>query len=284
MAATAFALSVSFLLLGAKAALWSPTYIVVKILYLESQNVEEVVLTGIHIADYNYENYNLEKLVSYVLKSTSIPRIRISSLEPPELTQKLLGLYQDNPRLCPHFHMSIQSLDALVLEKMKRSYSPKDVAYCLESIHSCLPQAFVGMDIICGFPGETEERFLNTYERLHNLPWTSIHSFPYSPRQGTYALKLPDQNPRHVIKARSRKLSALGEARLLQKQKEQVGLTHQALVLDKKSKKFPNYKEALTKNFWTLLLPSDSDLSAGKQLQVKVSHLKESHLFAQVAQ
>ncbi|MBK7892586.1 MAG: tRNA (N(6)-L-threonylcarbamoyladenosine(37)-C(2))-methylthiotransferase MtaB [Bdellovibrionales bacterium] len=163
--------------------------IVARLNELMSAGAREVVLTGVHIGDYEDGEKRLEDLVETVLRATSIPRIRLSSLEPVELTDRLLALFE-NSRLCPHFHMSIQSASTATLERMRRQYTAQDVESALLKIKRVLPNAFVGMDVIVGFPGETDDEFQETYERLARLPWTRIHVFPYSERPGTKALKL----------------------------------------------------------------------------------------------
>ncbi|MCB0412408.1 MAG: MiaB/RimO family radical SAM methylthiotransferase, partial [Bdellovibrionales bacterium] len=141
---------------------------------LYQQGVREVVLTGVHIGDYEDVNLKLEDLIETLLKKTFMPRFRLSSLEPVELSDRLLELYQD-PRMCPHFHMSIQSAQTKVLKDIKRNYGAQEVEESLEKIALRLPRAFVGMDVIVGFPGESEAEFQETHDRLASLPWTRIH-------------------------------------------------------------------------------------------------------------
>ena len=153
---------------------------------LEEEGVKEVVLTGVHIGDYRDENKNLDDLIPYLLEKTSIPRIRLTSLEPIEITDKLLNCYTDQ-RMCPHFHISLQSTNSSVLKSMKRNYSQKEVKTAFQKIAQTIPEAFVGMDIIAGFPSESQKDFEESYELLKDQPWTNMHVFPYSPRKGTYS-------------------------------------------------------------------------------------------------
>ena len=150
---------------------------------LSLQGVNEMVLTGVHIGDYidesSGEKLVLEDLVEAVLTKTKVPRIRLTSLEPIELSERLLKLYKNNPRLCAHFHMSIQSATTKTLAAMKRKYTSQEVSESLINIKKILPNAFVGMDVIVGFPGESEEEFLDTYNRLENLPWTQTVSYTH---------------------------------------------------------------------------------------------------------
>src|SRR5262249_38656727 len=152
------------------------------------QGVKEVVLTGVHIGDYEDGEKRLEDLIEAVLARTKISRIRLTSFEPPEVSDRLIELYSD-PRLCRHFHMSIQSANSKVLKDMKRYYTAEQVEGVLNKIAYQVPGSFVGMDVIAGFPGESEEEFEDTFERLERLPWTRIHVFPYSQRPGTFATR-----------------------------------------------------------------------------------------------
>ena len=162
---------------------------------LHENSIKEVVLTGVHIGDYKDSDTpgknHLAQLVESLLQHTDISRIRLSSLEPIELTLSLLKLFS-NPRMCPHFHMSIQSVNTEVLKQMKRKYQKEQVLECFQAIRDYVPGAFIGMDIIVGFPSENTFQFEDTYESLCQSPWTRLHVFPYSERKGTWAsLKIP---------------------------------------------------------------------------------------------
>ena len=213
---------------------------------LYDAGAREAVLTGVHIADYRDGERDLEDLVEAVLTRTRMPRLRLSSLEPGELSPRLLALYKD-PRLCPHFHMSIQSANTKVLFEMKRQYTADAVETSLAAIARDVPGAFVGMDVIAGFPGETEDEFTDTYLRLSRLPWTKLHVFPYSPRPGTFANRRKDGIERGEVKARARRLRELSAARLVERAAAQVGQTKSGLVL--------RGGELVTKDYWTVRVP-----------------------------
>lgn len=204
--------------------------LVKRIQALHDQGTQEVVLTGVHIADYRDGEKVLEDLVEAVLLKTKMPRFRLTSLEPGEVSERLLDLFQDE-RLCRHFHMSIQSANTKVLKDMKRAYDAQAVETSLETIARRVPGAFVGMDVISGFPGETEEEFADTYARLDRLPWTRLHVFPYSPRPGTFAARRSDGLDRSVIKARAHRLRELSDARLAAEANRQIGKSKAALTL-----------------------------------------------------
>jgi threonylcarbamoyladenosine tRNA methylthiotransferase MtaB len=190
----------------------------------------EIVLTGVHIADYRDGDQVLEDLVEAVLARTSIPRVRLTSLEPGEVSERLFELFQDD-RLCRHFHMSIQSANSKVLKDMKRAYDASLVEASLEAIAHRVPGAYVGMDVIAGFPGETEDEFTDSYTRLERLPWTRLHVFPYSPRPGTFAARRTDGLDRALIKARAQRLRELSDARVGLEAKRQVGQVKAVLSL-----------------------------------------------------
>jgi threonylcarbamoyladenosine tRNA methylthiotransferase MtaB len=226
--------------------------LVEKIRQLEGSGLKEVVLTGVHIGDYEMQEngrlFRLEDLVENVLTKTKIPRIRLSSLEPVEISPRLLDLYSDE-RLCPHFHMSIQSGDSEVLSQMKRKYGEAEVRGSLETINKKFGNVFVGMDVIAGFPTETDEQFENTYKILSETPWTRLHVFPYSERSGTKAAILP-QVTMMKRKERAQRMRELSLHRLQSEALKQAGSLKKALVLNK----FSDRGQALSRDYWNLNL------------------------------
>ena len=219
--------------------------LVVRARSLSAGGAREIVLTGVHIADYRDGESVLEDLVETLLVKTRGIDFRLSSLEPGELSPRLLGLYADQ-RLRPHFHLSIQSANSSVLLAMKRQYDAVAVEQSLEAIHRILPDAFVGMDVIAGFPSEEDEHFADSYARLANLPWTQLHVFPYSPRPGTYAARLNDLAGPVIRHARARRLRELSTARLSEKADAQTGRNKLGLGLGN--------GRAMTADYWTLVL------------------------------
>lgn len=243
-----------------------------KIKELESQNAKEVVLTGVHIGDYADETFpsavkGLEDLVESVLKQTSIPRIRLSSLEPIELSDRLVDLFK-NPRLCAHFHMSIQSANTEVLKEMKRKYSEQEVRSSLEKISNHVPNSFVGMDVIAGFPTETDEQFENTYKVLSETPWTRLHVFPYSERQGTRAATL-NQVHQMKRKERAQRLRELSLHRLQSEALKQIGTIKSVLVLNKPSTSY----QGVSRDYWNVHLGLD---------EIQIVQHKNSEVMAKV--
>ncbi len=244
---------------------------------LYSQSYREVVLTGVHIGDYEdiigEQKKSLEDLVETLLLKTKVPRFRLTSLEPIELTERLLELFSDE-RLCPHFHMSIQSANSVVLKDMKRKYSQIEVRDAFERIYTKIPNAFVGMDVIAGFPTETREHFDDTHQLLRNTPWTRMHVFPYSERPGTKALVLGQTVPWQERLIRASRLRELSSQRHLESAKKQIGTVKKVITLNDKKNKL----KGLSRDFWNISLNPATDLTSAqnKELLVKVTGIFEN--------
>lgn len=217
---------------------------------------KEVVITGIHLGDYEDGDKRLEDMVEAILEQTTLPRLRLTSLEPLELTSRLTELCK-NKRVCPHFHMSIQTVNTKVLALMKRKYTKEDVLDSLKRAKSVAESVFVGMDVIVGFPGETEENFNETYVALKNSPdWDKIHVFPYSERPKTGAVLLEGSVPIMERKRRSKMLRELSKERFQQSLEAQVGKELDVLVFEKKDfKGRRNYSQGLSKNYFAAVFP-----------------------------
>jgi threonylcarbamoyladenosine tRNA methylthiotransferase MtaB len=238
---------------------------------LHTQGHQEIVLTGVHIADYRDGEAVLEDLVEEVLERTMVPRLRLTSLEPGEVSSRLLDLYR-NSRMCPHFHMSIQSANSKVLRDMKRQYNAQAVEDSLREIAARVPGVFVGMDVIAGFPGESDEDFLDSYERLKKLPWTKLHVFPYSQRPGTFASRRSDQVHPSQVKKRAQLLRELSDERWIEQAKEQIGTVKTGLTL--------RDGRILTRDFWTLQ-PLENPAPFNQELQVRIQGFDGHFLIGQ---
>jgi threonylcarbamoyladenosine tRNA methylthiotransferase MtaB len=232
---------------------------------------KEVVLTGIHLGDYEDSKGNrLEEMIEAVLEQTNLPRLRLTSLEPLELSDRILELSK-NPRFCSHFHMSVQSVNTKILKRMKRNYTKEDVLDSFKRAKSVDSKTFIGMDVIVGFPGETEEDFKETYEALKNSPhWDRIHVFPYSERPKTGALQYKDDSvPIVERKKRSKILRELSKKRFHERLKSQVGQTLDTLVLENKISARSN-TEGLTQNYWPVVFIDSPKAKAHQIVKAKV--------------
>lgn len=181
---------------------------------LAETGYREVVLTGIHLGKYGYgdaRSPGLPGLLQSIGRERLPLRIRLSSLEPTEIGPDLIEMAGSEAWLCRHFHIPLQSGDAATLERMHRRYRPQDFARLVERIHSALPQAAIGVDVMAGFPGENEEAHQRTAGLLKDLPISYLHVFPFSRRQGTAAFDMTDQVHPAAIKERAARIRSLGE-------------------------------------------------------------------------
>jgi len=179
----------------------------------EADDVKEVVLTGTQPGGYGRDcvgGEDLAGLLRLVLYETSIPRIRLSSLQPQEMSPALLGLWEDR-RLCQHFHIALQSGSDAVLARMRRRYTTGEFAAALEAIRERLPDAAVTTDVLVGFPGETDADFAATRRFCQEAGFAALHVFPFSARPGTLAAKMPDQVSAATKRARVQETLGLGE-------------------------------------------------------------------------
>jgi threonylcarbamoyladenosine tRNA methylthiotransferase MtaB len=173
-----------------------------------AEGYKEVVLTGTKIGSYNHEGVGLKGLLQRIMTETDVPRLRLSSLQPREITPELIGLWHDT-RLCRHFHLSLQSGANSVLTRMKRNYAVGDYQQAVALIRELVPEVAITTDIIAGFPGETEAEFRESYALCRQIGFARIHVFSYSPRQGTQAATLPDMVGDKMKRERSQRMLSL---------------------------------------------------------------------------
>ena len=173
-----------------------------------AQGIKEVVITGTEIGSYSHNGIGLAGLIQRLLAETDVVRLRLSSLQPQELSPGLIELWS-SPRLCRHLHLSLQSGSDSVLKRMRRRYLTYDFKRGVSLIRSLVPEAAITTDIIVGFPSETEDEFDESYQFCQKIGFARIHVFPYSSRPGTAAAGLPEQISSQVKKQRSRKMLAL---------------------------------------------------------------------------
>jgi threonylcarbamoyladenosine tRNA methylthiotransferase MtaB len=171
---------------------------------------KEVVLTGIKIGSYNVDGINLKGLLEHILKETGVTRLRLSSLQPQEISPGLIKLWQCG-RLCRHFHLSLQSGSNTVLNRMRRQYSTIDYQQAVSLIRALIPGAAITTDIIAGFPGETEVEFEESHNFCRQMEFARIHVFRYSPRQETQAARLPQPVTDKIKKQRTDRMLTLAK-------------------------------------------------------------------------
>ena len=200
---------------------------------------KEIVLTGTQIGHWGREwGLKLENLISEILMIDGEFRLRISSIAPVHVSDRLIELFRRNPhRLAPHVHISLQSGSEKVLKDMKRPYSIEKYVSIVQKIKDEIPGVAIGTDIIVGFPTETDEDFERTLRLVEDLPFAYLHVFEYSPRPGTEAFELGDI-PSNVKKERVRRLLALVEEKRQSFKRENIGRKLLTLVESRKNGSF----------------------------------------------
>jgi len=235
----------------------------------------EVVLSGVDLTDWGADlpgNPGLGALVQRLLRHVpELSRLRLSSIDPAEVDDLLLGLMGDEERLMPHFHISVQSGDNLILKRMKRRHTREDTIRFCESARKRRPQVAFGADLIAGFPTETEDMFATTLRLIDDAGLTYLHVFPFSPRKGTPAAKMP-QLARAVVKDRARQLREKGAAMLSQRLSALVGSNQELLVEDCQTAHTPCFASARLAAPATpgALLRARIEASDGRNLHARV--------------
>ncbi|MFC2010870.1 tRNA (N(6)-L-threonylcarbamoyladenosine(37)-C(2))-methylthiotransferase MtaB [Chloroflexota bacterium] len=241
-----------------------------------ADGVKEVVLTGTEIGSYNYYGVSLKGLLENILAETDITRLRLSSLQPQEITPELIELWRDS-RLCPHFHLSLQSGSDRVLGRMKRRYSVIDYQESVSLIRASVPNVAITTDIITGFPGETEEEFEESYNLCQQMEFARIHVFSYSRRSGTQAFQLPQQISSEFKKGRSQKMLALHKVSAQRFRQQFLGKTMPVLW----EQESHGIWSGLTANYIRVYTKGSDDL-ANKLLPVKLIKFNRDGVWGQL--
>ncbi len=187
-----------------------------------AEGYKEIVLTGTEIGAYGDDGVDFVGLLERILAETNVARVRLSSLQPQEISPELVGLWRSE-RICPHFHLSLQSGSDAVLRRMKRRYSVAEYQRAVELVREVMPDAAITTDVIVGFPGENEMEFQESYDFCRQMEFARIHVFPFSPRRGTEAALMPQQIEAKVKKQRSGQMLALAAESFLSFRKRFLG-------------------------------------------------------------
>ena len=246
--------------------------IVEEVQRIVDSGTKEVVLTAIHAADYESDGMDFTGLVEKVLKETTVPRLRLTSLDPAEISDRLLEVMAANARLCPHFHISLQSANSRVLAAMKRAYDGAKVEERFLEIQRRLPHAYIGMDVIAGFPGETDEEFEEGFQRLARLPWTKAHVFPFSVRRNTAAARLVENGlavDPQKIRERAARLRALSEEKMKASLKSKVGSVMEVLLEEKRvTVGTRQCSQGHARNFHKVLVPGIHEANSTRRVRI----------------
>jgi threonylcarbamoyladenosine tRNA methylthiotransferase MtaB len=233
-----------------------PEQVIDNINKIHQAGYHEVVLTGIHLGNYSAdlgkEKVGLLDLLKLIRKSCSIDRVRLSSIEPLELTEDIIKFVAQSDSgpgtICHHFHIPLQSGDDYILHRMRRPYSRSFFIDLVEKIYNLLPDCAIGVDTLIGFPGESDTAFENTYSLIQQLPVSYLHVFPFSPRKGTVAYHYSDRVDSSVIKNRCQRMRTLGDSKKNIFYKKLVGKTFVCLI-EGRQKDHQNLLKGITSNY-----------------------------------
>lgn len=229
---------------------------------LAASGCQEIVLTGIHLSSYGVdlgEGMDLTALIAAVHEVDGISRIRLGSLEPGIVTEKFAYTLAELPKVCPHFHLSLQSGCDTVLKRMNRRYTSGEFREKCELLREAFTLPALTTDVIVGFPGETEEEFAVTEEFLRQIKLYETHIFKYSKRQGTRAAVMPDQVDEQVKALRSERLIALGEENRLAFEESWMGREAEILFEEKNTIAGKEYFTGYTKEYIRAAVLADRD-------------------------
>ncbi|GIW47244.1 MAG: tRNA (N(6)-L-threonylcarbamoyladenosine(37)-C(2))-methylthiotransferase MtaB [Deltaproteobacteria bacterium] len=230
---------------------------------LVDSGYKEIVLTGVHLASYGRDiGTSLLELLKRIEQEKIVKRVRLTSLDPADVTYDFIQFVADSETICPQFHVALQSGDRTILKKMRRRYTPERFIDCITRIREKIPEAAIGTDVMVGFPGETEKEFLNTFSLIKESELTYLHVFSYSKRKGTPAALMPDQVSPQVVKERSKILRELGIKKKIEFYRRFIGKKLPVLV-ERRSK-------GTTPNYISVRLLGDNVLSVGDEVVVEV--------------
>jgi threonylcarbamoyladenosine tRNA methylthiotransferase MtaB len=228
---------------------------------LIDKGYKEIVLTGVNTGDYNFidKKGNTKKFIDVLteLEKLNIPRIRISSIEPNLLTNDIIQLVSNSNSFCKHFHIPLQSADMETLKLMRRRYNSEYYEDLIGRLNSAIPSLGIGVDVIIGFPGETDERFNNTFKFLEDLHVSYLHVFTYSERRNTHAVTLPGRVDMSIRKERSRILRELSNKKRMEFYRKNIGKVHNVLF---ESVKEDDYIYGFTDNYIKVRTDSNIEL------------------------
>ena len=258
-----------------------PSTVISEIQRLADSGFREIVLSGINLGTYGRDlapRVEFLDLLRRILDETPVERLRISSIEPLDVTQYLIELFAASNRIAPHFHMPLQSASDRILAAMHRWYRAEHYARRVELIHEHLPHAAIGADVITGFPGETDSDHAATLSFIESRPFTYLHVFSYSSRPGTRAATLTNHLPGHLIKRRARELRALADHKSAEFRLSQIGRILRVLTLRRDPGDDQNFTPALSENYLTVRLPVA--LPPNQFLDATVEQVDGNHILA----
>jgi threonylcarbamoyladenosine tRNA methylthiotransferase MtaB len=257
----------------------TPYEVTEQVRQLAEAGYREIVLTGIHLGGYGQDlipKTDLTSLLEMIAGTGLIPRVRLSSLDPREVPDRLLDLIAGSNVICPHLHICAQAGDDTILKQMRRNY---DMAYYRDLLFKArerLADAALGTDVIVGFPGETDEQFENSLHFFASVPLTYFHVFPYSERRGTVAASLPQHVPAQVKKMRARKMRELGAYKKRSFCIEFLGRTTSVLIEQKRDNKSGCHR-SFSRNYLPVMVRG-ADQLVNREIEVELDGFENGWL------
>jgi len=261
----------------------APAHIMDEFERMTNAGCPEVVLTGIHIGTYGADLNpctDLTRLIARLVNRRGATRLRLSSIEPRELTSGIIELLGKG--LCRHLHIPLQSGDDTVLKAMKRDYSAEFYQDLLLSISKKVPGIALGADVIVGFPGEGEEQFQNTLRFIEASPLTHLHVFSYSPRPGTPAADMDDQVPESVKKKRNELLRLLAQEKNYSFRKKILN-TELNVVVEAGSDASKGMLTGLTDNYIRVFIDDLDDDQIGRKIRVRITNVDNTSTISEAS-
>lgn len=247
---------------------------------LAEAGYHEVVLTGIHLGTYGRDltpGADLAELLGRIKLTKLIDRVRLSSLEPLELSSEIIRLVAESDRFCRHFHIPLQSGDDGILKKMGRPYSRQTFHDLIVRVHEAMPDAAIGVDTLIGFPGEDENAFENTYKLIEDLPVSYLHVFPFSARPGTAAAKFVPKVQPEILKARCERMRRLGLSKRQRFYKQFIGKKLPVLI-EAKRDGTAGLLKGISSNYLPVMIEAGDELK-NKIVDVRIERVEGNRLF-----
>ena len=245
---------------------------------LANNGYKEVVLTGIHVASYGKDlresNLKLLDVIKRINEIDGIERIRTSSVEPILFTDEFVNEVAKMEKVCPHYHLSLQSGCNETLKRMNRRYTTEEYKEIVDKLRKKIPNVAITTDVIVGFPGETNDEFNKTYDFLRDIELSQMHVFKYSPRKGTPAATMENQIDPQIKQFRSEQLINLSKSNFNKFADKFIGTEMDVLFETNVSE---NKYEGLTPNYIRVVVQSNDDIH-GQILKVKLTEIKDEYV------
>ncbi len=259
----------------------NPKTVIEEIEKIAKQGIQEVVITGIHIASYGKdfkENYRLIDLLEQINQIDGIKRIRLGSIEPLLITEEFLTRLSKLEKICQQFHLSLQSGCNETLERMNRRYTIEQFKDIVQNLRKTYEDVILTTDIIVGFPQESDKEFEKTYQFLKEIKFYKMHIFKYSPRHGTKAAQMKGQINSETKDERSQKLIKLSNKNQKEYHEKYIGKEVEVLFEEEKN----GYYQGHTKNYMLSLIKSDKNLE-NKMLKAKCIKAENDHILLKMS-